>query len=45
MVVWSVLATWLIVLLTRAMVGLRVSEKEEAEGLDFESHGERGYTS
>ena len=39
------LATWLIVLLTRAMVGLRVSEKEEAEGLDFESHGERGYTS
>ena len=36
-VVWSVLATWLIVLLTRAMVGLRVSEKEEAEGLDFES--------
>ena len=44
-VVWSVLATWLIVLLTRAMVGLRASEKEEAEGLDFESHGERGYTS
>ena len=44
-VVWSALATWLIVLLTRAMVGLRVSEKEEAEGLDFESHGERGYAS
>ena len=43
-IVWSVAATWLIVHLTRAMVGFRVSEKEETEGLDFESHGERGYT-
>jgi len=31
------------VLATRAMVGLRVTDEEETEGLDFVQHGETGY--
>ena len=41
--VWSVIATTIIVLITRALVGLRVSQDEEIEGLDFSTHGESGY--
>jgi len=41
--IWSVVATAVIVFITRALVGLRVSDDEETEGLDFIQHGETGY--
>lgn len=41
--VWSVVATIIIVWITKALVGLRVNEEEELEGLDFSTHGESGY--
>jgi Amt family ammonium transporter len=42
-VAWSAVATVLIVLVARALVGLRVSRDEETEGLDLTAHGERSY--
>jgi len=41
--VFSALATWILVKLTKALVGLRVSREEEIEGLDYTTHGETGY--
>ena len=41
--VWSAIATVVIVLITKALLGLRVSEDEETEGLDFAHHGESAY--
>ena len=41
--VWSAVATAVIVVLTKAIIGLRVSEDEEIEGLDFSHHGETAY--
>ncbi|MDJ0613512.1 MAG: ammonium transporter [Rhizobiaceae bacterium] len=41
--IWSVVATVVIVLVTKAVVGLRASEDEETEGLDFAHHGESAY--
>ncbi|NND49764.1 MAG: ammonium transporter [Rhizobiales bacterium] len=41
--VWSAVATFVIVKLTQALVGLRVNEEEEVEGLDYTAHGETGY--
>jgi Amt family ammonium transporter len=40
---WCAVATWIILKLVGALVGLRVSEEQEAEGLDLAQHGERGY--
>lgn len=42
-IVWSAFATTIIVLITRAVVGLRTSDDEMAEGLDLSYHGERDY--
>lgn len=42
-VAWSAFATAVIVLITRALVGLRTSDDEMAEGLDLSYHGERDY--
>ena len=42
-VVWAGIATFVIVVFVRAVVGLRVSEDEETEGLDHTGHGESGY--
>ena len=42
-IVWSAVATVLIVLLIKKTVGLRVSEEVEAEGLDSAEHGETAY--
>lgn len=42
-IVWSGVATVIIVLIVRATVGLRVSEEEEDEGLDSAEHGETAY--
>ena len=41
--VWSVFATYILVKIVQATVGLRVSDDEELEGLDVTSHGETGY--
>ena len=40
---YTALATWIILRLTGALVGNRVSDEEETEGLDLVSHNERGY--
>jgi Amt family ammonium transporter len=43
-VVWSVVFSWIILKLTSAVCGLRVTDDEITEGLDLASHGEKGYT-
>ncbi len=40
---WSAVATFLIVKLVQIVCGLRVSDEEIIEGLDFSAHGEQGY--
>lgn len=40
---WSAVASVVLIKLTQALVGLRVTEDEELEGLDKTSHGESGY--
>ena len=40
---WSVVVSFIIIKITGAVVGLRVDEEVEIEGLDLVSHGERGY--
>lgn len=42
-VVWSVVASVVILKGVSAAVGLRVSAQDEVEGLDITAHGERGY--
>ncbi len=42
-IVWSVVATSVIALLVKAVVGLRPSEEGEITGLDLSDHGEAGY--
>jgi Amt family ammonium transporter len=41
---WCALTTWLILKLMDLLVGVRVSEEKETEGLDLAEHGERGYS-
>ncbi len=40
---WTVVVSYVIIKVVGAIVGLRVSEDDEAEGLDITVHGERGY--
>jgi Amt family ammonium transporter len=42
-VVYSVIATYILVKIVQATVGLRVDEDHEVEGLDYTAHGETGY--
>jgi Amt family ammonium transporter len=42
-IVWSAVATMIIVLVIKKTVGLRVSEEAEEEGLDSAEHGETAY--
>ena len=42
-VVYTGVLTWIILKITGALVGNRVSDEEETEGLDLVSHNERGY--
>lgn len=42
-VAWSAIASIVIVRITQAVVGLRVSDDEELAGLDQTAHGETGY--
>jgi Amt family ammonium transporter len=41
--IWSLVATWLLVVLTEALCGLRTPRDQTVEGLDFAAHGEKGY--
>jgi Amt family ammonium transporter len=41
--VWSAIATAAIVMVVRSVCGLRVSDDDETEGLDYVQHGEVGY--
>jgi ammonium transporter, Amt family len=42
-VIWSIVATLIIVAITKAVCGLRASDDEMNEGLDLSYHGERDY--
>jgi Amt family ammonium transporter len=44
-IVWTAVVAFLAFTLVKLMMGLRVPEEEEREGLDITSHGERAYTS
>ncbi len=41
---WCALATYVLLKILDATLGLRVPEEHEVEGLDLASHGERGYS-
>ena len=41
--IWSALASYVIIKITSAICGLRSTEEEMVEGLDFSAHGEKGY--
>ena len=43
-VVWTAVFSWIIIKLTNAVCGLRVSDEEITEGLDLAEHGETAYT-
>lgn len=40
---WSALATLLILFVTKATCGLRVTDEQIEEGLDSSAHGEQAY--
>jgi len=42
-IVFSLVATFLILLVVKALVGLRVDDRSEIQGLDMAEHGEEGY--
>jgi Amt family ammonium transporter len=41
--VWTAVVTYVAFYVVRALIGLRVPEEDEREGLDITSHGERAY--
>jgi Amt family ammonium transporter len=42
-IVWSVVATTVLALLIKVVMGLRASAEVEVTGLDLSEHGEQGY--
>ena len=40
---WSLVVTYVLAKLVQAVIGLRVSDEFETQGLDFSEHGETGY--
>ena len=42
-VIWSIIGTIVIIKIVSALVGLRVDDEAETDGLDLSEHGERGY--
>ncbi|MFT4013956.1 MAG: ammonium transporter [Paracoccus sp. (in: a-proteobacteria)] len=42
-ILYSVATTWITLMIVKAVLGLRVDEEAEYEGLDISSHGEAGY--
>lgn len=43
-IAWSAIASLVLILVTKAVTGLRASEQEMNDGLDLSYHGERAYT-
>jgi len=41
--VWTAVATWIVLKIVQMLVGLRVDEDEETEGLDINQYDEKGY--
>jgi Amt family ammonium transporter len=41
--VWTAIITFVILKVVDAILGLRVSDEQETEGLDITQHDERGY--
>jgi Amt family ammonium transporter len=39
-IVWTAVMTWIILIVTNILVGVRVSQAAEVEGLDINLHGE-----
>ena len=44
-IIWTAVVAWIAYLIANMVVGLRVTEEEEREGLDVRSHGETAYHS
>lgn len=44
-VVWSAVVSWLALMIVKAVIGLRVSQSDERQGLDITTHGENAYNS
>jgi Amt family ammonium transporter len=42
-IIWSAVVSYIAYKLVDMVMGLRVSEEEEREGLDISSHGESAY--
>ena len=42
-VLWTCIASYVILKIIGAVIGLRVDQQDEIEGLDLSQHGERGY--
>ncbi|HHO58846.1 MAG TPA: ammonium transporter, partial [Thiotrichales bacterium] len=42
-IIWTVVLTFISLKVVDAIVGLRVTDEEETEGLDINQHDERGY--
>jgi ammonium transporter, Amt family len=42
-VLWSGVATLVVGLVVKAIIGLRISEEDEVDGIDFADHGETAY--
>jgi Amt family ammonium transporter len=42
-VIWTAIASYVILKIAGVFGGLRVSDDDEVEGLDIAQHGERGY--
>ena len=42
-IVWTLVVSMVILMIARVVVGLRVDEQVEVDGLDLAEHGERGY--
>ncbi|PPR31470.1 MAG: hypothetical protein CFH32_00078, partial [Alphaproteobacteria bacterium MarineAlpha9_Bin2] len=40
---WCLIITWIIVLIVKQTIGIRVNDDQETEGLDTSVHGEKGY--
>lgn len=43
-IAWTAVFSWIILLITKSVCGLRVTEDQITEGLDIAGHGERGYS-
>ncbi|EAQ48913.1 MAG: ammonium transporter [Leeuwenhoekiella sp.] len=43
MIAWALVATFIVLFIVKKTIGLRVSEKEELEGLDVHEHGTAAY--